>query len=333
MNRAWRRERGTQLTELQVPDTAPGDGRVVIAVEATALDPWSATPPGRVPGLAAVGNVIATGNAAAEWGGARVLVPSLAPCGECDRCRRGGVASCPDGATHGIDGPGGLATALTAAARWLVRLDAPLDLPGPAVAALGGELATAYALYARLGVGPREPVMVWGRGAIARATAAILAAKGAPARVATDDAALAAVLGDTATAATAEAAIAALADQDARRPRKVVVTASDFLPAALAAAGPRATVVVLAGPGIAPLVSPVDLATALGHEITLTSVAGCHPDLVPELVALAVRGDLESFVTHRARLARRPARPPRRPHGHTATNDPRRRPLAPEPLT
>jgi threonine dehydrogenase-like Zn-dependent dehydrogenase len=276
--RAWRKAAAPSgaLAELSIADAAPGDGRVLVAVEAAALDPWSATPAGRVPGIAAVGRVTATGAAAHEWFGARVLVPTLAPCGECDRCRRGGAALCPDGAAHGIDGPGALATVLTAAARWLVRLEAPLDLPGPAVAALGGELALAYALYARAGVGPREPAIVWGRGAVARATAAILAAKGAPAAIVTDE----------------DAARAALAEHDARRPRKVLVTAPELLPAALATAGPRATVVVLTAPGVA-RAPAVELGDVLADELVVTGVRGCHPDLVPELVALAVRGELD----------------------------------------
>lgn len=328
MPRAWRRGPGTELAELEVPEVKPGDTRVLVAVEAAAVDPWGATPPGRVPGLAAVGTVIRYGAAAGEWDSARVLVPSMAPCGECDRCRRGGAALCPEGATHGIDGPGTLATVVTAAARWLVRLDAPLILPGPSAAALGGELALAYALYARLGVGPREPAIVWGRGAIARATAAILGAKGAPARVATDDAALAAALGDTAVPATTDAARAALADRDPLRPRKVIVTAPDLLAPALAAAGPRATVVVLSAPGTGGAPSApasahaappaVDLAAALADEVVITGVRGCHPDLIPELVALAVRGELPldalvevaPFDALPARLAQRAAAPP-----------------------
>lgn len=318
MPRAWRRGPGFELAELEVPQVKPGEDRVVVAVEAAALDPWAATPPGRFPGLAAVGHVINYGAAAGEWDSARVLVPSWAPCGECDRCRRGGAALCPTGATHGIDGPGTLATAVTAAARWLVRLDAPLVLPGPQVAALGGELALAYALYARLGVGPREPVIVWGRGVIARATAAILAAKGAPARVATDDAALAAALGDTAVAADPAAATAALAGHDPLRPRKLVVTAPDLLAPALAMAGPRATIVVLAAPGTAGVAPALELAAALADETVITGVRGCHPDLVPELVALAVRGELplDALVdvvpldALPARLAARAASPP-----------------------
>jgi D-arabinose 1-dehydrogenase-like Zn-dependent alcohol dehydrogenase len=262
-HRAWRKT-GSSLAELSIADAAPGEGRVLVAVEGAAVDPWPATPAGRVPGVAAVGRVIATGAAAHEWQDARVLVPTLAPCGECDRCRRGGAALCPDGAAHGIDGPGSLATALTAAARWLVRLEAPLDIAGPAVAALGGELSLAYALYARAGVGPREPAIVWGRGAVARAAAAILEAKGAPAAVVTDE----------------DAARAALAEHDARRPRKVIVTAAELLPAAVATAGPRATVVVLTAPGFGRAPS-VDMGDVLENEMVVTGVRGCHPDLVP----------------------------------------------------
>ncbi len=294
MARAWRKGDDATLSELTLAAPTPGEGRVLVEVEGAAIDPFAATPRGRVPGVAAVGRVRAVGAAAGEWQDARVLVPMLAPCGECDRCRRGGVALCPDGAAHGVDGPGTLATTITAAARWLVRLEAPLALPGPAAAALGGELALAYALYARAGVGPREPTIVWGRGAIARAAAAILDAKGAPAHVATDDPALAEALrarGTSAGEATAAAATAALAGHDPRRPRRVIVTAPELLPAALEAAGPRATVVTLAGPGAA-AAPALALDRALATEVTLTGVAGCHPDLVPELVALAVRGEL-----------------------------------------
>lgn len=291
--RAWRRTHDPfGLAELELADALPGDGRVVVAVEAAAIEPWAATPVGRVPGVAAVGRVVAVGAAADEWLGARVLVPSFAPCGECDLCRRGGVVSCPTGAAHGIDGPGALATRMTAAARWLCRLEGPLALPGPLAAGLGGELALAYALYARVGTGPREPTVVWGRGTLARLCAVLLAAKAAPAVVATDDAALAAVAGaDFTTVAAEPSAVAAALRDHGGRPRKVIVTDADLLPAALLAAGPRAVVVVATGPGRAePGLTPLG---ALRHEVTLAGVAGCHPDLVPELAALAVRGDIE----------------------------------------
>src|SRR5512132_1162593 len=98
MATAWRRgATPADWTAVEVAVAAPGPGRVTIAIEAAAIDPWSRTPRGRIGGVAAVGRVIATGDAAGEWQDARVLVPSHAPCGECELCRRGGVVLCPDG--------------------------------------------------------------------------------------------------------------------------------------------------------------------------------------------------------------------------------------------
>lgn len=287
----WRRGAGPgDWHAIELAVAAPGPGRVTVAVEAAAVEPWRHTPPGRIGGVAAVGEVIAAGDAASEWLGARVLVPSHAPCGECELCRRGGVVLCPDGEIAGVRGPGALATVMTAATRWLVRLEAPLALPGPEAAALGGEAALAYGLYARLGVSPREPVVVWGDGALARLTAAILVAKGAPPVVATDDEQLAAALpaGVLRCAARAAAVDEALAGAG-RRPRRVVVTAPRALPTALAAAGPRAMVVVAAGDEPPTLA----LTAALAGELTIAGVAGCHPDLLPELAAMVVKGDLD----------------------------------------
>lgn len=301
MATAWRRGAAPyQWHAIEIAVPAPGPGRVTVAIEAAAIDPWTRTPPGRIGGVAAVGRVIATGDAAAEWQDARVLVPAHAPCGECELCRRGGVVLCPDGELVGVNGPGALATAMTASTRWLVRLDGPLELPGPAVAALGGEVAMAYALYARLGISPREPVVVWGNGALARLTAAVLIAKGAPPIVATDDEALAAVLPAGVVRCPSDpdlVAQALVAAGAGRRPRKLAVIDPAYLGRALAIAGPRAVIAVahqLAGEatGLA-----AALAAALAAEATVAGVVGCHPDLLPELVALAVRGDVELAAT------------------------------------
>lgn len=301
MARAWRRGKEPwSLAAVEVADAAPGPGRVRVEVEAAAIDPWDATPPGRFPGVAAVGRVTAVGPAADEWQGVRVLVPTHAPCGECERCRRGGAVLCADGTRLGATGPGALATSITAAARWLVRLDGPLASAatnGPAVAALGGEIALAYALYARAGVGPRDPAIVLGGGARARLVVEVLIAKGVAPVVATHDAAVIAALGDRATIVNVHtAAIEDALASHGVRPRRAFVTDGALLDTALRVAGPRATVVVAADalPAVSPL-TPLEL--ALTHEATVTGVAGCHPDLVPELVALAVRGDLDLAAT------------------------------------
>ena len=293
MSRAWRRSAAPHaLAPVEVADAEPGPGRVRVEVEAAAIDPWEGTAIGRVPGVAAVGRVTAVGPAAGEWQDARVLVPTHAPCGECERCRRGGAVLCADGARLGASGPGALATTVTAAARWLVRLDGALALPGPATAALGGELAFAYALYARAGVGPRDPAIVVGSGPRARLVAEVLHAKGIAPVVATHDAAVIAALGDRATiAALHTAAIEDALAGAGVRPRRVIVTDGAMIDTALRIAGPRATVVVAADalPAL-PTLTPLEL--ALCHEVVLTGVAGCHPDLVPELAAMAARGDL-----------------------------------------
>ena len=75
MATAWRRgAQPSDWTAIEIAVAAPGPGRVTVAIEAAAIDPWTRTPRGRVGGVAAVGRVIATGEAATEWQGARVLV-------------------------------------------------------------------------------------------------------------------------------------------------------------------------------------------------------------------------------------------------------------------
>ena len=291
MATAWRRGRAPDSLEPTAIDlAAPGPGRVRLMVEAVAIDPFAATPIGRVPGVAAVGTVTAVGVAADEWLGLRVLVPTVDACGECDRCRRGGAAVCGHGGRLGTTAPGALTTHLTASARWLVRLDGALALPGAATAAIGGALAHAYTLYARASVGPRDPVIVIGGGPLARLTLEVLLAKGAAPVAATDDAATIAALGDRTRVcalhtAAIEEAIGAVGD----RPRRVLVIDSAQLELGLRVAGPRGTVVVAAGAATA--IEP-PLAIALAEEVTIAGVVDGHPDLVPELAALCARDEL-----------------------------------------
>ena len=77
--------------------------------------------------------------------------------------RRGGVpARAP---ARRVAAPG---ATLVAAARWVVALGDGLELPLPGAAAVAGDVALAYTLYARTGVGAREPVVVVGADPIAR---------------------------------------------------------------------------------------------------------------------------------------------------------------------
>src|SRR5689334_15324695 len=124
------------------------------------------------PGGAAVGRVDDASEGSAVLLGKRVLVPPSDPCGQCDVCRRGGAAVCPH-AKHRT----GVTGRLRVASRWVVTLGDGLDLPVPAAAAVAGDVATAYTLYARTGLSPREPVVIVGDNAITRFLVQILRAK------------------------------------------------------------------------------------------------------------------------------------------------------------
>src|SRR4051794_933381 len=100
------------------------------------------------PSGAAVGRVVA---GSPTLVGKLVLACARHACGRCEVCRRGGAAVCPSSR----------ATGTRISSRWAVVLDG-FDLPLPAAAAVAGDFATAYTLYARTGLAPRDPVVVTG---------------------------------------------------------------------------------------------------------------------------------------------------------------------------
>jgi len=262
VSRAWRIAGGT-VAELEHEPALAGEDDVLIAVEAASLGPVELAARAAVPGLAAVGRVIATGPGGRHLEGARVVVGPAQACGDCDLCRRGAAPVCPAGRTLGVDAAGTLAEQVVARACWVLPLGAELDLPGPTAAVLGHEAALAYALYARAGVGPRDPTVVLGDGPVARLLTQILIAKNAgPGGEAGGD-----------------------------RPRKIFAVDGVGVAEALAGAGPRATIAVAATTGADAPVAGLD--AALAREVTVIGVAGAHPDLFPELAALVVRGELD----------------------------------------
>ncbi len=219
-------------------------------------------------GAAAIGRVIEAGARAMHLVGKRVLAGPIDPCGECDVCRRGGAAVCP--AARHRTAP--LASRVIAAARWLVTLGEPggIDLPSPAGAVVAGELAIAYTLYARTGIGSRDPVVVVGDSPIANHLVAVLRAKGIAPETTTD-------------AAQIRARFTELGF--GQRPWRVIATTADAVAQAAAMCGPRSTLTVLA-----PVPTlPGDLAS---REVTVITVAGAHPDLVTEIAALVMKGEL-----------------------------------------
>ena len=166
---------------------------MVIAVEAAQLAHAQPYRPGAVPGVAAVGRVVAVGEQTMSLLELQVLVGSIDPCGQCEVCRRGGGTVCPHAHHRGGDARGTLAERITVAGKWVVPLGGELrldrngyasDSPGhrpvdPAtLAALAGDAALAYTAYARSDLAPRDPVVLLGCAPVTRFLVEILLAKG-----------------------------------------------------------------------------------------------------------------------------------------------------------
>lgn len=313
MIRAWSpSEQGWPLVASELPGPTLADDSILVAVEASVLGQPERHPrPGITPGGAAVGTVIEAGAGALDLRGKRVVLGPDMACGECDTCRRAALAACPHRQVLGRTVHGTLAAAVVARARWACTLDGGLDVPGPPAALIGREAAWAYTMFVRAGVGPGELVVIAGHDVVARFLVDIAVARGARPMV---------LLGEdrpgftawirerngVAVRVPAGQAGALLADARAaaghgERPCAIFATGSD--PAqrslALAAMTPGSRVVFLArqalglateSHGGAPLDAIDAVASADG---TLLGVAGAHADLLPEVAALVVRGELD----------------------------------------
>ena len=237
---------------------------------------------------AAVGIVDDATEGSAAILGKRVLVAPSDPCGQCEVCRRGGAAVCTFAKPRGPVGK-----RLRVATRWTVALGGGLDLPVPAAAAVAGDVTTAYTLYARTGLGPREPVVVVGGNAVARFLVEILRGKGITPTVISsgDESWRSWLLGKGAAVAEAEpdAVAAAINAQGmGNRPWRLIATSPEGVEVAARLAGPRATLTVLAN---APM--PTLPGELLAREVTIIGVAGPHPDLIVEAAALCVKGEID----------------------------------------
>jgi len=244
-------------------------------------------------GIAAgVGRVAVAGERAQGLVDRRVLVGPIDPCGECDVCRRGGAAVCPLARRRDE-----LGARVIAAGRWVVPLDDGddgddgLPLPVPAAAAVAGDVVLAYTLYARTGLGPRDPVVVVGGSPIARFLIEILLAKGiAPTALADPGPWADWLAGKGVVVARDRASLtAAFAAQSlGTKPWRVICGAPAATLQAAELAGPRATLTLLATAAPSPISGEV-----LAREVTIIGVAGAHPDLVVEAAAMCVKGEID----------------------------------------
>ena len=245
-------------------------------------------------GGAAVGKVIKAGERCTGLLGRRVVVGPADPCGECEVCRRGGASVCPAArARPPIEGG-----RLIAAGRWVVALDDGLELSEPA-AAIAGDATLAYTMYARTNLAPREPAIVTGEGEVARYLIEILLAKGIAVTVVADPDSAAwcawlagkqvPVVAARAIADVRAALVAAYAAQGlGLRPWRILATGAHELAAALA--GPRATLTLLAPVATLP-------GRLVADEVTVIGVAAPHPDLVVEVAAMCVKGEITLTLT------------------------------------
>ncbi len=265
------------------------EAAVVSAPELLALDLGT----GRTPGGAAVGTVVAAGQAATDRVGQRVLVGPFSACGECEICRRGRPSVCPARVRLGFEVDGALAPRVVARSRWVTALAGPLAgaVPGPEAAALAREAPLSYEMLARAGVAPGETTIWLGDGAVARFGRALATSKGALAVELTPEE-LALPPNELGPSLRARLSTGT---QPPALPWKIFETSGRAAGRARAAAlaGAGGTAVLLSGDAAGtrdPWPAPPEL---LDDDVTLIAVAGAHPDLVPEIVALAVRGELD----------------------------------------
>ena len=242
---------------------------------------------GAQPSGAAVGRVDDAPEKSAVLLGKRVLIGPFDPCGQCELCRRGGASVCASAKHRDTIGK-----RVRASTRWLVALDDGLELPLPAAAAVAGDLALAYTLYARTGLAPRDPVVIAGANAIARFLVEILVAKSiTPVVVAPAGDFTSWLLAKGAVATDSAATVAqALAGQGlgANRPPRVIVADPEALAIAAQLATARATLTVLADRALPDLPGAL-----LAREVTITSVAAAHPDLYVEAAAMCAKGEID----------------------------------------
>ena len=272
---------GAHPVEITLP--ALGDDDVLIAVDATEI----AGPRDTRGGIAIVGKVVEAGARGSMHDGKHVVVGPIDPCGECDVCRRGGAAVCPLAVRRDA-----LGARASVAARWVVPLGDGLELAAPAAAAVAGDVALAYTLYARTGLGPRDPVVVVGGSPIARFLVEILLAKTiAPTAVAAPGpwADWLAQKGVVVARDRAGLTEAFAAKSLGTKPWRVIGCDPAAGEAAAALAGPRATLTLLAGSRALGVLG----AEVLAREVTIIGVAGAHPDLVVEAAAMCVKAEID----------------------------------------
>lgn len=261
----------------EFPSSPLLDEEVRVRVEHCCLEPSDLRSSGEFcPGGSLVGTVIDCGSAATAFQDARVLVPAVVACGECDTCRRGAATVCPSRSILGRDRHGGCADSIVCSGRWLTRADDLLPLEGPQAALAAGPGLRAYGLYCRAGVSAGDVVIILGHSATAELLTVLATSRGS--KVARGDV-------DT----NPDAIRAELSKQGAAdRPQKLFVCDGEANVAlAIAVAHPNSVITS------AVATETLAVSSAFDKELSLLNQSYPHPDLLPETAALVVKGELD----------------------------------------
>lgn len=293
-------------------------GEVLVQVHGSAL--------GAHPGAEVSGVVIDAGESARDWLGRSVVVPRHLPCGECGPCLRGRTAVCMSGSRQGRRGP---RSQESVPCRYLLPLGPPLLDEAQAVpaeevwryAALADAVSAPYDGLVRAGVSPGELCVVIGGGSRAAAAVLVARALGCQSVVVCGDGAsrealTAAPFGalgaldsgalDPAGAWAAAREMAGRAEVPVHGAVLIETTGTDAGRArALGMIEAGGTAILLdrrdpvgagqagplpAGPG---LDGPALLERVCREQGRVLGVPASHPDLLPELLALVQRADLD----------------------------------------
>ncbi len=288
--KAWRYHPDRGFGAVNLPDEACGEAEVRVEVEAAVvsqrdLETIDKTPEG-IPGRAAVGRVVEAGAAGKDWIGARVVVGPYQACGECDLCRRATVDLCQQGTVFAGNIPGTLRSHIVARARWLCHADGELAVAGAAAAVTAGPAGQAYSAYCRAGIGPGEPLVIVGQSSVARLLEQVAHARGAhPMRTNVD-----------AAPNTVASRLRTLQDIHGLIGQTVTLfetTGSEkgrSLATSLAKAG---DIIVLAEEDPTDDDSAMSEGAGFEKTLTLLSIRAPHPDLYPEVIAMARRTEID----------------------------------------
>jgi NADPH:quinone reductase-like Zn-dependent oxidoreductase len=153
-----------------VSDPSPGPGQVLLRIGACALNHLDVdivagvsrfpVEPPFIPGVEAVGQVVAVGEGVTDWReGDRAMPYLMAPCGHCRYCETGRESLCLDPGFISFTTSGGYAELLACDQRHLIRL--PDEISDEAAAAIQVAFATAWhMLFTRGNLRAGEIVMV-----------------------------------------------------------------------------------------------------------------------------------------------------------------------------